>query len=230
MKHQTQNITATLLIIFTGIVLTLSTQMFNSSLHSIQVSLFLEEWQQQKTKPNDLAWNTAYEAGLKAQQTYPIQDAFIEEKIGKVIQWKTFSEAIENPKAIAERKLALTAYQNQTLLTPNWPNAWFNLLDIKIELNEYDKEFYQAYSIAEQTTKQTPNTHTKFVLINVKSWPNLNNQTKNKALKLFIAEAANSPKHSKDLRQLLEAYNLLMITCIYSKASKKNTYQLCKPK
>lgn len=228
MNHQSQKIAAIFLIIVTVIVLTLSSQIFTSSLHSIKTSLFLEEWQQTKTKPKELEWTTAFQASLNAQQTHPIKDAFIEERIGKVIQWKTFSEAIENPKAIAERKLALTAYQNQTLLTPNWPNAWFNLLDIKIELNEYDNEFYQAYSIAEQTTKQTPNMHTKFVLINVKSWQNLNSQTKNKALKLFIAEAGNSPKHSDDLRQLLQAYNLLLISCIYSKVNQQNTYNLCK--
>ena len=223
------------LMLLAGLVITVSVQMFASSLYSLQTNLFLNDWQNKAVTekeitftPTDQAWQNANQASLKAINHYPIENAFLQEQAAKVYQWQTYNQPFGNASSQSNRKQALEAYRQQTLITPLWPKAWLNLLSIKIELNEYDDEFYHAYTMAQQTANQNPEVSTQYTLIGIQAWQNLNNPTKNNVLKSIINEASASKKSSQDLKPLLQAYNLLGTSCIYARAIKANTYDLCK--
>jgi len=203
-------------------------QIFISGFYSAQTTLLLDDWQKQQQTPADRTWLMAEKASVKSKYWYPTEDAFIEEKIGKVYQWKTYNQIENTPELNEQRQTILKAYRNQTHLTPNWPKAWFNLLSIKIELQQFDDEFYQAYAKAKQTTDQTPGMQTAFTLVGIQSWHGVNNKTKSDILKNIVREASSSKKNSQNIKTLLEAYNLQQISCAYANAIKANTYELCK--
>ena len=208
-------------------ILYLASQMLLSGVYSLQSNIFLEHWQQNQTAPQNAPWQTGLTASQKAQNYYPVADAFLQEKIGKTYQWNTFTKLPADEAASTNRSAALQAYRQQTKLTPNWPKAWFNLLSIKIELNQFDQEFYQAFAIAKQTTQQTPGMLTQYTIIGIQAYQGVNNKIKSEILRNIVQEAQISKRSSQNLKSLLQAYNLLNVTCIYANAIKANTYNLC---
>lgn len=229
MNHYRNQIKASgiLVVILSITLLYLAANMLISGVYNLKTQLFLENWQEKQASPTSEAWQAAFEASHKAQTHYLLKDAFLQENIGKVNQWKTFDKTEADKSVIKERQSALNAYRQQTQITPSWPKAWFNLLSIKIELNQFDSEFYHAFNIAKQSTKETPGMLTPFTIIGIQAYKQVNNPTKNQILKNILGEASISQQNSQNLRPLLQAYNLLGITCIYAKAIKTNTHSLC---
>ncbi|WP_029408405.1 hypothetical protein [Thiomicrorhabdus sp. Milos-T2] len=223
------------LIFIAGLVIFVSTKMLLSSLYGLQTTLFLEDWQNKAKisdqiafKPIDQAWSNANQASQKAINMSPVNNAFLQESAGKIYQWKTYDQPFGNQASQSNRVQALEAFRKQTKITPKWPKAWLNLLAVKIELNEYDKEFYNAFNMAKITANQNPEVSTQFTLLSIQAWSNVNNSAKNQVLKNIINEAGLGKKQSQDLKPLLQAYNLLEVSCIYARAIKENTYELCK--
>lgn len=223
------------LILLAGLVVYLSIKMFTSSLYALQTDLFLSDWQNKANSateitftPNNLAWLNANQAAQNAINAYPTKNAFLQESAGKVYQWHTYSQPYGDANSTENREQALQAFREQTLITPQWPKAWLNVLAVKIELNQYDDEFYNAFTMAKTTANQNPEVSTQFTLLSIQAWSNVNNPTKNQILKNITHEASLGKKQSKDLKPLLQAYNLLGVSCIYARAIKENTYELCK--
>ncbi|BBP44486.1 hypothetical protein [Thiosulfativibrio zosterae] len=223
------------LILIAGLVIFISVHMFISSLYAIQANLFLKDWQNKASTqkeivfiPTEQAWLNANQASQKAINNAPVKDAFLEEQAAKIYQWKTYAEPFGDSISQSNRALALQGYRSQTKITPLWPAAWLNLVSIKIELSEYDQEFYNAFSMAEQTANQNPEVSSRITILGVQAWKNLDNPTKTKVLKNIITEAGLSKKNSQDLKPLLQAYKMLDISCFYAKAIKANTFELCK--
>lgn len=233
-KLQIIKLKAISLILLAGLVIYVSIKMLLSSLYGLQTNLFLEDWQNKATttdqiafKPNDQAWLNANQASQKAINMSPVDNAFLQETAGKVYQWKTYDQPFGDQASQNNREQALKAFRKQTQITPKWPKAWLNLLALKIELNQYDDEFYNAFTMAKTTANQNPEVSTQFTLLSIQAWSQVNNPTRNQVLKNIIQEASLGKKQSQNLKPLLQAYNLLKISCVYGKAIKANTYQLC---
>ena len=223
------------LILLAGLVVYLSIKMFTSSLYSLQTELFLGDWQNKTNSateitftPDNQAWLNANQAAENAINAYPTNNAFLHENAGKVHQWQTYSQPYGDENSTANREQALQAFREQALITPKWPKAWLNLLNIKIELNQYDQEFYNAFTMAKTTANQNPEVSTQFTVLSIQAWSNVNNPTKNQILKNIVNEASLSKNNSQNLKPLLQAYDLLTVSCIYARAIKENTYELCK--
>lgn len=223
------------LILLACLVVYLSIKMFNSSLYALQTDLFLSDWQNKASSateitftPDNQAWLNANQAAEHAINAYPTSNAFLQESAGKVYQWQTYSQPYGDENSTENRLKALQAFREQTLITPKWPKAWLNLLSIKIELGQYDQEFYNAFNMARTTANQNPEVSTQFTLLSIQAWSNLNNPTKSKVLRMIINEASLSKNNSQNLKPLLQAYELLTVSCIYAKAIKENTFELCK--
>lgn len=219
---------AILIILVTAILIWIGMSSFFSGVYKVQANLFIEDWQQKQAAPQEEAWQTALTASEKANYWYPVEDAFLKELLAKTIQWSTFDKPLGDKAVEAQRLQALEYYRQQTLLTPDWPKAWFNLLSIKIELQQVDDEFYEAFKHAKTTTQQTPGMHTLFTLTGIQAYAYVNNKTKSDILRNIVTEATSSGSASKEIKPLLQAYNLLNITCIYARAIKANTFDLCK--
>ncbi|GAB6069243.1 hypothetical protein JCM30760_03400 [Thiomicrorhabdus hydrogeniphila] len=233
--HISNKIKAASLLLIAGLVIYLSVQMFLSSLYSLQTNLFLNDWQnkintsQEVTfKPSDQAWLNANQASQKAINSYPVNNGFLQELAGKVYQWKTYDQPIADSNAQQNRLQALQAYRKQTTITPLWPKAWLNLLSIKIELNQYDNEFYHAYNQIKLTSNHNPEITPLFIQLGIQAWQNLNNKTQSDMLKIITQQATSSQTNALTLKPILQANNLLALTCVYAKATKQNTYNLCK--
>jgi|GEM_PF-7078694 len=231
----TTKLKAISLMLLAGLVITISVQMFASSLYSLQTNLFLNDWQNKAVTekeitftPTDQAWQNANQAATNAINTHPTNHAFLQESAGKVYQWQTYSQPYGDVNSTENRLKALQAYKEQTLITPKWPKAWLNLLNIKIELNQYDDEFYNAFTMAKTTANQNPEVSTQYTVLSIQAWSNVNNPTKNQILKNIVNEATLGKKQSQDLKPLLQAYDLLTVSCIYARAIKESTYDLCK--
>lgn len=220
-------VSAILIILVTTILIWIGTSLFLSGIYKVQANLFIEDWQQKQTAPKDEAWQTALTASEKANSWYPVEDAFLKELLAKTIQWNTFNHPLGDANVAPQRLRALEYYRQQTALTPDWPKAWFNLLSIKIELQQVDDEFYDAFKHAKTTTQQTPGMHTLFTLTGIQAYAFVNNKTRSDILRNIVTEATSSESASKEIKPLLQAYNLLTITCIYARAIKANTFQLC---
>lgn len=223
------------LLLIAGLLIYLSIKMLASSLYALQTDLFLTDWQNKANtsqeiafKPDNQAWLNANQAIENANQTSPVPDAFLQEKIGKVYQWNTYTQPYGDNKTKDQRENVLQAYRKQTEITPKWPQAWLNLINIKIELNKFDQEFYHAFTMAQQTSNQNPEVTPRLTLLGIQAWSNLNKSAKNSVLKMIIHQANLGKKPSQDLKPLLQAYNLLPISCIYAKAIKADTFELCK--
>jgi len=227
-KIQTIKLKAIGLLIFTGLVIYLAASMLVSSLYNIQSNLFLSDWQNKKTTPNYQAWSAAKQASENAVNINPVNNAFLQENKGKVLQWHTYSQPTANSNAQQNRLQALQAYRKQTAITPLWPKAWLNLLSIKIELNQYDNEFYHAYNQIKLTSNHNPEVTPIFIQLGIEAWQNLNNKTQSDMLRIITQQATSSQKNALTLKPVLQANNLLALTCVYAKATKQNTYSLCK--
>lgn len=221
---------AVALIAFASLMLFTSSHMLLSGIYSLQTQIFLEDWQEKQLSPDIEPWQTALIASKNAQKYYPVKDAFLQEQIGKTLQWHTYDKLNTDTAINDSRLAALQAYREQTKLTPNWPKAWFNLLSIKIELNQFDNEFYNALEIAKQTTQQTPGMLTQYTIIGIQAYQGVNNLTKSEILQNILREAQLDQVNSQDLKPLLAAYGLLGITCIYANAVNANVYNLCQNK
>ena len=231
----TTKVKAISLILLAGLVVYLSIKLFLSSLYSLQTDLFLSNWQNKANSgteitfiPNEQAWLNANQAATNAINTHPTNHAFLHENAGKIYQWQTYSQPYGDVNSTENRLKALQAFREQTLITPKWPKAWLNLLNIKIELNQYDDEFYNAFTMAKSTANQNPEVSTQFTILSIQAWSNVNNSTKNQILKNIVNEASLSKNNSQDLKALLQAYDLLTVSCIYTRAIKENTFELCK--
>lgn len=227
LRHQIK-LSGAVVVLTSIVMLYLASNMMLSGIYDLKTQLFLEDWQNKQTTPNKDAWQTALESSQNAQAQYLVKDAFLQERIGKVNQWKTYANPVEDTSVLKEREAALSAYRQQAQITPSWPKAWFNLLSIKIELNQFDSEFYQAFKLAQETTNRTPSMHTPLVLVGVQAFKQVNNATKNQILKNILHEASQNKQSSQNLKPVLQAYNLHYITCIYAKAIKATTHNLCK--
>ncbi|WP_321325742.1 hypothetical protein [Thiomicrorhabdus sp.] len=135
---------------------------------------------------------------------------------------------IADSNAQRNRLHALQSYRKQTALIPLWPKAWLNLLSIKIELNQYDKELYHTYNQVKLTSNHNPEVTPLFIQLGIQAWQKLNNKTKSDMLRVITQQATSGPKNAKKLKPILQANNLLALTCMYAKATKQNTYNLCK--
>lgn len=216
------------LLIIAGLVIYLASSMLIASLYNIQSNLFLNDWQSKKTTPNYQAWSAAKQASEYAININPVNNGFLQENKGKVLQWYTFTQPFTDSKAQKNRIQALKAYRKQTQITPKWPKAWLNLLSIKIELNQYDKEFYHTYNLIKLTSNHNPEITPLFIQLGIQAWKNLNNKTKSDMLRIITNQATSSPKSAQNLKPLLQASNLLNLTCVYANTTQQNTYNLCK--
>lgn len=228
MKLNSSQLYTSLLTISSLIVLVLGFKMFLSGFYSAQTQLHLNQWQSNAKLTGIESWQLAQDSSLKSREWYPVQDSFIEEKIGKVYQWSTYTGPLDNQDAIDKRKIALEAYRSQTNLTPLWPEAWINLMSIKIELNENDVEFNKAFSKAIETSAQYSEIETKLAKIAIQSWHGLDQDTKNKAMNVIMKEVQSSKTNSTNLKPILQSCNMLSLTCLYMNVKKLNSYDLCK--
>jgi len=222
------NLKAFGLLVFAGLVIYFAASMLASSLYNLQSNLFLAYWQTKKIPPSDQAWQIAEKASQNASQLYPVNNGFLQEKQGKILQWHTYNQPKASNSAQQNRLNALRAYQKQTLITPLWPKAWLNLLSIKIELNQYDTEFYHAYNQVKATSNHNPEITPLFIQLGIQAWQNLNNKTQSDMLKTITQQATSSQRNAQKIKPILQANNLLAITCVYANALKQNTYTLCK--
>lgn len=211
-----------------AVVITTGFMMLLSGFYSAQTQLHLNQWTKNDQVTNAKSWELAHNASLKSQQWYPSNNGFIEEKIGKVYQWQTYNKLPTDKAALQKRLKALTAYRNQIEITPNWPEAWLNLLRIKTELSEFDNEFYHAFNQAKITAKTAPKVHSALSIVAIQSWHGLNKQAKSDAINIILQEASSSKRKAQKIKPVLQSYNLLGLSCLYSNINKTNTNALCK--
>ncbi|GKT11813.1 MAG: polysaccharide biosynthesis protein VpsP [Thiomicrorhabdus sp.] len=216
------------LIMFAAVLMVyLATRLFMSSLYSHQAILFLEDWHSKQVLPSEQAWSVAKQAMLKAEAWAPVQDAFLQEKLGKVYEWHSYSEAFGSELVHKDRMTALNSYRKQAQLTPLWPNAWLNIMAIKIQLNEYDVEFSKAMIKAEEATKGHPKGVYRLAEIGIQAWPNLSSPQKSKILKMIGLSVTQKKSNAVTLKPLLDQRGLLPMVCYYLKVSNIKSYKLC---
>lgn len=215
-----------LIILAIGLLL-LGSQMVISGLYKAQSQLFLEHWGKSTSAPNEKPWHIAYSASQKAIDYYPVKHAPLYELKGKVIQWQTFNKTADDPEVLELRQEALASYRQQIQITPKWPWAWLNLLAIKIEMNQIDSEFYNAWNQVKLISNQHPKIQTAVTQIGIQSWKNLSNKYKIEALDNVIHEIAKSKRHANAIKPLLASYNLLKTTCLYATKKQAKTHDIC---
>jgi hypothetical protein len=213
-----------------GALLVLSIMFFSSSILKLKTDLFLNDWKKSGAEPDLRALDTAIAYSLESREWFPVNDGFLNENIGKAYQWKTYNQNFDsdNQEIISARQKALTAYRSQTQLTPLWPMSWINLASIKIELKEFDDEFYSVYFKAKKMTEQIPSLQYRTTLLGIRSWHGIDNTTRNIVLADIIKMGSIGFNESAKLRKHLQKNNLLLVSCTYAKAKKTQTYGLCK--
>ncbi|WP_321325744.1 hypothetical protein [Thiomicrorhabdus sp.] len=106
-KIQINKLKAIGLLIFAGLVIYLAASMLIASLYNIQSNLFLNDWQNKKTTPNDQAWLAAKQASENAININPVNNAFLQENKGKILQWQTYSQPLQT---VMPNEIAYTHY------------------------------------------------------------------------------------------------------------------------
>lgn len=224
----TNKVPALLLLLISVLVVYLAFRMFLSALNGHQVMLFLEDWQLKQALPSQQAWLVAKESVHKAEHWSPVADAFLQEKIGKIYEWNAYSDSIGDKAVYTERSASLNAYREQTRLTPLWPNAWLNIVAIKMQLNEFDHEFANALLRAEQVSNSHPEAIYRLAGLGIQAWPNLTSPQKSKVLRAIGLSISQNKKNASRLQPSIEQKALKPILCYYLRTARVDSGMLCK--
>lgn len=168
-----QRALALVLLLFGALGVYLALRLLWSALASLQVGLFLEDWEQRSQPPTEVAWTVAETAAQRALAWHPVPSSQLWVQRAIVYEWASFGHGIGDPDARKQREQALADYRVAREARPLWPYYSLYYANVKWLLDEPDAEFHAALADAWQHGPHRPLVQQEIARLGAMNWANL---------------------------------------------------------
>lgn len=179
-----------------------------ANLEVIRVENQLGTWYRQGRVTSPVAMDSALAAIHRANRLHP-DNPYVLTLHARLLDWRAYNGGNVIPQHYRE---ALALHKHAAALRPLWPDTWADMAQLKVRMNEYDRELDSFLVRADELGPYTPAVHVAVAQANLLRVPSLSGEQL-ALLETHVVRGMLDPRSKGQVMEFIQRYGQQSLAC-----------------